>query len=376
MEDFLNQTNANITTSFGHHSFYSPPLIAPWFRIFIYIIFIITFLVGTAANILLLYTIYSRKGKRRTIHVFTANLSVSDLMVLVLYLPMELYRIHAQMSWQLGRVPCKLFYGMNAATINANIMTLIAITRDRYVAIMNPLAAHSRASSSVKKWLVVIWIFSTSLASPLLIVVDEKDGVCYEVWPTLAMEQTYWIILFSLHLILPIAYFTFAYSVIVYRMRSQQLPAEVAALYNAMGKCDVVSRNPWNARRKRQQIKLLKIAITLVIAYIVCVTPQHAVFFACIYGTLDVHNENAIYVFLIANFLIIVNSLVNPVIFGVQSREMKRNVANLFCSWLNLWKRVESNRLLSSISSTTSSTAVPNRHSTLTKQISLLSTTG
>ena len=330
----MDLVHASINTSlnFSNHSIpLTKPTIKPWFLTTIFIFFITTFLVGSMGNALLCYVVYKRKERKRTVHLLTVNLAVSDLMVLLVYLPMQLYQINSLMVWELGRVVCKIFYGINAATINANILTLIAITRDRYVAVTDPLAAHSRGTSSVKKWIVFIWVISIILSLPLLIVVDVHHGYCYEIWPRVEIERTYWIILFTLQLVIPLIYFLFAYSMIVYRMRSAQSTEEFTVLYNVKEQCHFTQRRRIEKRR-RQQAKLLRLAIILVVAYVVCVSPQHMVFFAFTYGTLA-NNPNAIYIFIVANFLLIFNSLINPVVYASQSHEMKKMIPRLFCCY-------------------------------------------
>ena len=299
----------------------APVFILPWFRTAIHTCFLATFIVGVIANVLLCYFVYKRKEKRRTIHLLTLNVAASDLMVLLVYLPMQLYQINALMVWELGRVTCKIFYGINAATINANILTLIAITRDRYVAVTDPLTTHSRGTSSVKKWIFVIWLISIVLTLPLSVVVDVHNEYCYEVWPSMYLERFYWITLFAIQLVIPLIYFTSAYSIIIYRMRCTKYLADCTILNNYVGQC-MLKHQRCAQLRKNQQAKLLRLAIILVVAYVVCVLPQHAVFFGATYGNLA-QNPNAIYIFVISNFLLIFNSLLNPIVYASHSSNTK-----------------------------------------------------
>ena len=85
-------------------------------------------------------------------------------------------------------------------------------------------------------------------------------------------------------------------------------------------------------RRKKQQNKLLKMSVSLVIAYGVCVTPQHAVYFAQKFGTLRMQPYAAFF-FIVSNLLMSVNSAINPCIYGTLNDEMKKSILKLFtCS--------------------------------------------
>lgn len=302
--------------------------IDPTFRDVVYVCFVIIFVLGIIGNFVLFFVFHkNRRSKTRTIHVLTLNLACSDLLVLIIYLPMQFYLINGMMQWRLGTIACKAFYGINAATVNANIMTLILITRDRCIAVTDPLTTYSRGLSYVKKALVVTWLIAIALTLPLLIVVDVTNGYCYELWPNLHMEHFYWIALFSLQLVLPLIYFAYAYTLIVFKMQTKKLPQSKLLKENQTVDKRVSHRQ--RNKRKKQQSKLLKLAIILIVAYVVCVLPQHSVFFAMTYGTLGMETY-AIYVFILSNLFLTLNSLVNPVIFMTQNQEVK-NAMRQFC---------------------------------------------
>lgn len=349
-ETIMHNVSTNQNNSIDIHQ---PPNIMPWFQTSIYICFLLTFAIGSAGNMLLCYILIKRKEARRTIHLLTLNLAASDLLVLIVYLPMQLYQINALLKWEIGKEACTLFYGINAITVNANFLTLIAITRDRYVAVTDPLTAHSRSSSAVRKWLIVIWLTSIVLSLPLLIVVDVRYEYCFEIWPSFYLERIYWIILFVLQLVGPLFYFICVYTLLIYRMRIEKSACDFSGLYKHGENC-YVTRTRNTRRRKKQQMKLLKLAIILVVAYVVCVLPQHTVFFAVTYGTLAA-NPNAAYIFIISNFLLTFNSLLNPMIYASQSREMKALVYRMLCSYKLLIDSIKTKRK-KDVSHTTSTT--------------------
>ena len=82
-------------------------------------------------------------------------------------------------------------------------------------------------------------------------------------------------------------------------------------------------------KRKRQQKQLLKMSIILVIAYTLCVSPQHAFYFLSLaYKQIAIMSVTP-YLFTIANFMMILNSSLNSVIYGALNDEMNRLVQKL-----------------------------------------------
>ena len=324
----VNTTMMETTVQTALHDHHEE-LIKPWFKIVVFAAFISTCVVGTIGNLVVTFIIIKRRKIKRVIHFLTLNLAFSDLMVLMIYLPLQLYSINKQLKWELGQVPCRFFYMVNAFTVNASICTLIAITRDRYVAISNPMMTRSRGVASIKCWVPVIWIASFVMTIPLLFVVDVASGYCTESkWTNILFERVYWISIFFIQFVLPLICFVISYSIIIYRFgKSSRLLLQRNAQRRSRSK------------RRKQKRKLLKMAIMLTVVYIVCSLPQHLVFFAATFEALR-HEPLAVYIFVTSNFLMILNSAINPIIYGSQSDEIKREILKFCPCYQDINKRI------------------------------------
>ena len=83
--------NAN-TTLFPPQQQMPPPVIPIWFHKFIFGIYILLLCVGGIGNALICYVLV-RKKRKRSIHLLTLNLAISDLIVSVMYVPTQMYLI-------------------------------------------------------------------------------------------------------------------------------------------------------------------------------------------------------------------------------------------------------------------------------------------
>ena len=92
----LNITIIMSSNNSSEVKFWSNELLLPfWFCLVMHTCYITTFLIGLVGNVLMCYIIISRKRRRRGIHLLTLNLGISDLIVLLLYLPVEIYQIES-----------------------------------------------------------------------------------------------------------------------------------------------------------------------------------------------------------------------------------------------------------------------------------------
>ena len=334
----------------------SPADLSKWFTTLIYTAYTVTFLIGFTGNVLVCLVI-NRKLNKRGIHLLTLNLAVSDLIVLLVYLPMEAYQLYTKWQWGLGTVMCRILYPVNSCTVNASIYTLVVITRDRYIAVKRPITARKRKTSSIKRWIFGIWAFSFSLSIPLVFVVDASMIFCTEHWPNIISSRIYWFTIFAIQFVLPLVFIVLSYILIIFHIQLQNLSfsdasntfhstvtengkfrvrllSDVIAVYTntelkALRREQKSRINCMdNVRRKKQLNKMLKMIVVLVIVYFICVLPQHTVFFATLFTGIT-QNEYISYIFVIANYFLIANSSINPVIYGTLNDEIKKGIKKI-----------------------------------------------
>lgn len=361
-------SSSNETTGGTDHNHADVVFYGALFRDLVFVAYIITFFFGVVGNAIVCYVLFTRKQKKKSIHLLTMNLSMSDLIVSTIYLPMQMYLINTQLKWGLGDFMCRALNGINSLTVNASIGTLVVITFDRYNAVVKPMVTHSRNTVTTKVLIGVIWVTSFALTIPLILVAKIQQGYCSESWPDTNYEQGYWTLAFVLQFVLPMIYISSTYIAIICAVKTSHSELELVQLHD-----DTVKREPEKTgilkknkqlkmsencnnnnnsigssmsslknqngtlfnqqtrgrlKRKKQQSKLLKMSVILVIAYCVCALPQHAVYFAMTYSDFYLKSYSVM-LFVLANFLMAVNSALNPVIYGTLNDEMKKGLKRM-----------------------------------------------
>ncbi|KFU84353.1 Melanopsin, partial [Chaetura pelagica] len=125
--------------------------------------------IGIIGNLLVLYAFYSNKKLRTPQNYFIMNLAVSDFLMSASQAPMCFVNsLHRE--WILGDTGCNLYAFCGALFGITSMMTLLAISVDRYLVITKPL--QSIQWTSKKRTLQIIagvWLYSLGWSvAPLL----------------------------------------------------------------------------------------------------------------------------------------------------------------------------------------------------------------
>ncbi|KAF8791462.1 G-protein coupled receptor 83-like [Argiope bruennichi] len=143
--------------------------------IFFYALIIIVSLFG---NIIVCKIVFTGSSKKSTTNLYIGNLSISDLMMTILNIPLELTEILCR-NWPLGFFLCKclpLFRGMS---VSASTLTLAFIALDRFQVIAHPLKPRPSYKTTIYK-IVLIWFTAFILSFPYSLMSHVTNELTYE----------------------------------------------------------------------------------------------------------------------------------------------------------------------------------------------------
>jgi len=139
------------------------------------IIFSLIFVVGVVGNSLQVYTVVGNASLRRSPpNVLIAGLGVGDLLLLLISVPFAA-TVYTLPGWSFGVAICKLSTGAYSASVAVSILTLTALSADRYVAIVRPLTA-MRVSTLRRSLMVTagIWTVAVGLSAVDFVAADVR----------------------------------------------------------------------------------------------------------------------------------------------------------------------------------------------------------
>nr|XP_056707514.1 apelin receptor [Euleptes europaea] len=166
-------------------------------KILIPIIYVLVFLLGTAGNGLVLWTIFwGGQEKRRSADTFIANLAVADL-TFVVTLPLWASYVILDYHWVFGSFACKLSSYLVFVNMYASVFCLTGLSFDRYLAIVRPIAnAKLRSKASGLLVTITLWALAALLALPAMIfrsagaLSGENKVTCFMDYSGVASNET------------------------------------------------------------------------------------------------------------------------------------------------------------------------------------------
>ncbi|KAG9330603.1 hypothetical protein JZ751_023710, partial [Albula glossodonta] len=328
-------------------------------KVLVTAIYIALFAVGCLGNSVTLYTLFRKKSLQNlqsTVHYHLASLAVSDLLILVLCMPIELYNfIWVHHPWAFGEAVCKSYYFLRDGCSYATALNIASLSAERYMAICHPFKAKSIMSRSrTKKLISAIWVASFLLATPMLLtmglrlmgeeivctttatILTAKTVLqCHPVSPLpLSAEKTrsaqptrdLFRVNALLSFVAPMAVITALNGIIsrqllrMFRQATQDchlcvVGGDPAALSVA------VETN--RVRSLRHGVKVLR---AVVLAFVVCWLPYHArrLMFCFVTEWTDGLYDFYHYFYMVTNVLFYVSSAINPILYNLVSANYRQ----------------------------------------------------
>ncbi|XP_053619740.1 probable G-protein coupled receptor No18 [Plodia interpunctella] len=153
------------------------------FEISVVIILCLLIVVTVIGNTLIISAVVTTKRLRTVTNCFVTSLAVADLLVGIFVMPPAI-AVHITGKWELGWILCDIWISLDILLCTASILSLCAISVDRYLAVTRPLT-YSRRRRSKKLALTMIffvWIAAGAITCPPMFGWYEPDhnqgGVC------------------------------------------------------------------------------------------------------------------------------------------------------------------------------------------------------
>lgn len=149
-------------------------------KVLVTIVYLALFVVGTVGNSVTAFTLARKKSLQNlqsTVHYHLGSLALSDLLILLLAMPVELYNfIWVHHPWAFGDAVCRGYYFLRDACTYATALNVASLSVERYLAICHPFKAKTLMSRSrTKKFISAIWLASGLLAVPMLFTMGQQN---------------------------------------------------------------------------------------------------------------------------------------------------------------------------------------------------------
>ncbi|RWS05752.1 neuropeptides capa receptor-like protein, partial [Dinothrombium tinctorium] len=142
------------------------------------IIYSLIFITGVIGNVCTCIVIVKNKYMHTTVNYYLFSLAMSDLLLLILGLPQELWMLWLRYPYVFGETFCVIRGFTSETSTNASILTITAFTVERYIAICYPLRAHTMSQlPRAITVILIIWAVSAVSALPIAL----QLGIVYQI---------------------------------------------------------------------------------------------------------------------------------------------------------------------------------------------------
>ncbi|KAL4630773.1 neuromedin-U receptor 1-like [Arapaima gigas] len=304
--------------------------------------YLVIFFVGAVGNLLTCTVIARNKVMRTPTNYYLFSLAVSDLLVLLLGMPLELYEMWSNYPFLLGKGGCYFKTFLFETVCFASILNVTALSVERYIAVVYPLKAKFVVTRThAKRVILAVWAISvlcaipnTSLHSIVSLISSsgleiEDSAICTLVKPrwmyNLIIQIT--TLLFFLFPMLTIS--------VLYLLIGLQLKREKThrVLESQSGLGQESNFNIRTQQQKTRHQQVTKMLLVLVVVFGICWAPFHTdrLMWSFIDDWTSEHLEIFQYVHIISGVFFYLSSAVNPILYNLMSTRFREMFKEVMC---------------------------------------------
>jgi len=213
------------------------PLVVPVYQqaIIITMYSIITCL-SVFGNSIVCYIVFSSRKMRTVMNFFIVSLALSDILMAVLCIPLTFIANLVINSWPFGETMCPIVSFFQVVTVFMSSFTLVAISLDRYWAIVHPL----RSKMTKRQGFFVIsliWLLSVAIPIPTAVksrvhqYINDSNApyFCEEIWENITAQSVYNVLLLLFQYFIPLGILIFTYGRIILVLWIKKTPGEAVS---------------------------------------------------------------------------------------------------------------------------------------------------
>ncbi|AWP02209.1 putative neuromedin-U receptor 1-like [Scophthalmus maximus] len=298
-------------------------------------IYLLIFLTGLSGNLLTCAVIAKHKRMRNPTNLYLVSLALSDLLVLLFGMPLEIYDLWQNYPFPFGEGGCYFKTFLFETVCFASVLNVTALSVERYIAVVHPLKTrYLLTNQHARQVIAIVWVVSMICAIPntslhgIFYLPERMDesAICTVLKPL-------WIYNMVMQITTVCFYFIPMMVIgVLYLVMGLHLGRETQQPSDNLGKNCSSSRRKMSGEsgRRRQVIKMLSIVVAV---FGVCWAPFHIerLLWSSVSQWTDLMHNIYQYVHILSGVLFYLSSAVNPIIYSLLSTRFRECFRELVC---------------------------------------------
>ncbi|XP_022375030.1 neuromedin-U receptor 1 [Enhydra lutris kenyoni] len=304
--------------------------------------YLLIFVVGAVGNGLTCTVILRHKNMRTPTNYYLFSLAVSDLLVLLVGLPLELYEMWCNYPFLLGTGGCYFRTLLFETVCLASVLNVTALSVERYVAVVHPLQARSMMTRvHVRRVLGAIWGLAVlcSLPNASLHGIRQLELPCRGTVPhsatcTLVHPRALYNLVVQITTLfffcLPMATISVLYLLIGLQLRRERL---LLLRREARGRARSSDSGRFQRSQDRGRTQVTKMLFVLVMVFGICWAPFHVdrLMWSFVSQWTEGLHLAFQYVHVISGVFFYLSSAINPVLYNIMSSRFRETFQEALC---------------------------------------------
>lgn len=310
-----------------------PPIPPPYLQATAFIVYTLLSILTVGGNALVCLIVFQFMGIVTVTNLFIANLAVTDLFIGLFCIPIVLVSDYLLSDWPFGKFMCKFLSFAQSVFVVCTVYTLIAMSVDRYIAIIHPLNP-KLTRKKCRLLVVLLWTFSILFSSPIFIDMninhtcfhrdlngtkEYSQTICEASGLPSSLQKTYNFATITIIYLIPLCLLTVIYIRLGWRLYQSRAPGE--------------AHSERDAKIKKSKQKVIKMCFVVVIMFGVCWFPMQ-LYTNILRPYLNeiFHQDYVPHVYFAFHLMAVSNSCVNPIIYGVMSSNFRAGYSHYWHS--------------------------------------------
>lgn len=310
----------------------APPIPPPYLQATAVFVYTLLSLLTIGGNALVCLIVFHFMGGITVTNLFIANLAVTDLFIGLFCIPIVLISDYLLSDWPFGTFMCKFTSFAQSVFVVCTVYTLIAMSVDRYIAIIHPLKP-KLTRKQCRILIALLWTFSLLFSSPIFIDMrirhtcfhraadndtEHTQTICEMGELSESIQAAYNVATLTIIYLIPLCVLTIIYIRLGWQLHQSHAPGE--------------AHSERDAKIKKSKQKVIKMCFVVVITFGVCWFPMQVY-----YNILSPYLERIVeqryvpHVYFAFHLMAMSNSCVNPAIYGVMSSKFR-------AGYLHYWR--------------------------------------